>query len=159
MKLSQGVEWALHYTALIALAPPDVAVSRRVLADHYGLPDAYLAKHLQAMVRAGLLRATSGPNGGFRLARPADEITALDIVDAVEGSASPFTCQEIRQSGSGALRPEECRRPCGMSTVMGRAHQAWRESLRSVTVTDLVATTPRRIRERNREKLAAAHRA
>ena len=154
VKLSQGVEWALHCTALIAQAPDGAAVPRKVLAEHYRLPDAYLAKHLHALVRAGVLHASTGPNGGFRLTRPTDAITALDIVEAVEGGSSPFVCQEIRQRGEvGEAAPREAfRRPCGIATIMGRAHRAWQDSLRGVTLSDLVAMTPPRLRERNRAK-------
>ena len=155
MKMSQGVEWMLHGVALIAQAPHGVAVSRRLLAQHYGLPEAYLAKHLKSLVRAGVLAATPGPAGGFRLARPAAEITVLDIVDAVEGSTPPFICQEIRQRGTAAVPPQQCRRPCGFASVMQRAHQSWRASLDGVTVDDLVATVPTRSRNRNATELAA----
>lgn len=155
VKLSQGVEWSLHCAALVGLAPVGVSVPRRVLAEHFGLPDAYLAKHLQALVRAGVLQATTGPNGGFRLARDASTITALDIVDAIEGGSSPFLCQEIRQRGTGAVSPAECWKPCGISRMMDRANQAWRSALREIAVTDLIAMTPARIRERNRTMLSA----
>ncbi len=156
MKLSQGVEWMLHGVALIAQAPSGQSVSRRVLAEHYDLPEAYLAKHLKALVRAGVLVATPGPTGGFRLARPADQITALDIVEGIEGATSPFVCQEIRQRGTLAATPAECRRPCAMAKVMDRAHQAWRSSLAAVTVVDLVGTIPKRFRDRTVAGLAAA---
>jgi Rrf2 family protein len=149
VKLSQGVEWGLHCAALIAQVPNGAALSRRVLAEHYGLPEAYLAKHLQALVHAGILTATPGPKGGFRLARAAKQITALDILEAIEGSAPPFLCQEIRQRGTGAALAEECIRPCAISTVMDQAHQAWRDSLRATTLADLVAAVPQRLRTRN----------
>jgi Rrf2 family protein len=155
VRFSQGVEWMLHSVALIAQAPPGAAVSRRVLAEHYGLPEPYLAKPLKALVRAGILTATSGPNGGFRLAKGTGDITALDIVEAVEGTSPPFICQEIRQQGTAALPPSECRSPCAMATMMDRAHQAWRASLRGVTVADLVKGTPKRVRDRNRAEFAA----
>lgn len=155
MKFSQGVEWMLHSVTLLAQAPQGMAVSRRVLAEHYGLPEPYLAKPLKALVRAGILNATSGPSGGFRLAREPEDITALDIVEAVEGTSSPFTCQEIRQQGTAALPPEECRRPCAMSMMMDRAHQAWRASLSGITVADMVKTTPKTVRDRNRADFAA----
>ncbi len=155
MKLSEGVEWGLHCALLLAEAPAGVPLPRRILAEHYGLPEAYLAKHLQALTRAGLLHATPGPSGGFRLARPAAEITVLDVLDAIEGPASPFVCQEIRRQGSGAARPEECTRPCAIASVMARAHQAWRDSLRVVTLDQLVERVPQTLRERNRAKLGA----
>ena len=156
MKLSEGVEWGLHCALLAAQAPAGVALPRRVLAEHYGLPEAYLAKHLQALTRAGLLRATSGPSGGFRLARPADQITVLDVLEAIEGAAGPFVCQEIRRRGTGAARPEECIRPCAIATVMAQAHQAWRQSLRVVTLAQLVNQVPPALQERNRAKFASS---
>jgi Rrf2 family protein len=157
VKLSEGVEWGLHCTVLLAQAPEGrTAISRRALADHYGLPEAYLAKHLRGLVAAGILHATSGPRGGYHLGKPAEDITVLDVLDAVEGNASPFLCQEIRQQGTGAVPPELCTRPCAISAVMARAHRAWRESLRGVTVAELVGLVPRAVRERNRIKFGAA---
>lgn len=147
MKLSEGVEWGLHCVLLIARAPNGMALPRRLLAERHGLPEAYLAKHLQALVRAGLLQAAPGPTGGFRLARSANQITVLDIVEAIEGSDSPFVCQEIRQRGTGAAPPEACQRPCAIASVMAQAHQAWRESLRTVTLDQL----DRRVPQINRE--------
>ncbi|MFI5693889.1 RrF2 family transcriptional regulator [Kribbella sp. NPDC051586] len=154
MKMSQGVEWMMHSTALIAQTPDGAAMPRRFLAEHYGLPEPYLAKHLKALVRAGVLTATPGPSGGFRLGRPAESITLLDIVEAIEGSSPPFACLEIRQQGTGALPPEACRRPCGMSTLVQRAHQAWQASLRETSVADLVKTTPNSVKRANKAKLA-----
>ncbi|MYV99234.1 Rrf2 family transcriptional regulator [Streptomyces sp. SID3343] len=150
MKLSQGVEWGLHCATLLAVAPEGVTVRRDGLAGHYGLPDAYLAKHLQAMTRASVLLAMSGPKGGYRLARPSGAITVLDIVEAIEGAAPPFVCQEIRQRGTGALEPEQCLKPCGINAVMTRADQAWRATLRAVTIADLVDQLPPGVQERNR---------
>jgi hypothetical protein len=75
MRLPEGVEWALHCTWLLTLARDGDALPARRLAEFYGLPEAYLAKLLKALVRAGLLSATSGPRGGFRLARPPEAIT------------------------------------------------------------------------------------
>lgn len=148
MKLSQGVEWGLHCAVLLAQAPEGVSLSRHRLAQHYGLPEMYLAKHLQAMVKAGLLQATPGPRGGFRLARPAESITVLQVVEAIEGTAAPFVCQEIRRRGTGGLPAEECAGPCAISSVMSSAHQAWRDSLASVTVASVEAGLPRRVRDR-----------
>jgi Rrf2 family protein len=155
VRFSHGVEWMLHSVTLLAQAPKGMAVSRRVLAEHYGLPEPYLAKPLKALVRAGILTATSGPSGGFRLARRPEDITALDIVEAVEGASEPFVCQEIRQQGTAALPPAQCKNPCAMATMMGRAHEAWRSSLRGVTVADLVKGTPRPVRDRNEAEFAA----
>lgn len=149
VKLSQGVEWGMHCVALVALAPAGSPVRREVLATHYGLPEAYLGKHLQALTRSGVLRAVPGPKGGYLLARPATEITALEVLEAVEGTARPFLCQEIRKRGTGAMTDEQCTGPCAIDRLMGRAHEAWRAELREVTVADLVDEMPGWLRERN----------
>jgi Rrf2 family protein len=138
MQLPEGVEWSIHCCWLLALLPGDTALSARRLAEFYGLPDAYLSKLLKSLVRAGLLTASSGPRGGFRLARPPAEMTVLDIVGAVEGTAPAFRCMEIRQRGPAPLARAECRHPCGIASVMHDAERAWRESLAGTTVADLV---------------------
>lgn len=135
---------------LLTQAPEGAALSRGALAAYYGLPDAYLAKHLHALVRTGLLHASTGPRGGFRLARQPEDITVLDIVEAIDGSTRPFVCKEIRQQGTGAYPAEACRRPCTINVVMTRAHNAWRTSLRDVTLADLSTSLPAAARARQR---------
>ncbi|MFI6347752.1 RrF2 family transcriptional regulator [Streptomyces sp. NPDC050560] len=142
MKLSQGVEWGAHCAVTLARVEPGLSLSRRTLAERYALPEAYLAKHLKAMVNAGLLHATTGPNGGFRLAKRPEDITMLDVVEAIEGPVPRFVCQEIRQRGTAGLAPEDCVARCGVDSAMEAAKEAWRESLRGVTVAALVARLP-----------------
>lgn len=154
MKLSQGVEWAVHCMTLIAQAPAGTFASRRTVAGWYGLPEAMLAKNLKSLVRAGLLVANTGPAGGFRLSRPADEITVLDVVEAVEGSLPAFRCQEIRQQGACALPAERCVRRCAVDRIMLDADQAWRDSLRAHTIGGILSRLPTRLRARSQSYLA-----
>jgi Rrf2 family protein len=140
MKLSERAEWALHCTWALAAAPSGGPVSTRRLAEFYDLPAPYLAKVLNSLVRAGVLSAASGPRGGFRLARPATEITAAEVLDAVEGRGPLFICTEIRQRGPIPLAGAACKRPCGISRLMDRAEQAWRSELAATTIADLVET-------------------
>ncbi len=55
------------------------------IAKHFGLPAAYAAKVMTQLVRADVLHSDRGPRGGFRLTRPPEEISILDIVEAVDG--------------------------------------------------------------------------
>jgi Rrf2 family protein len=142
VKLSQGVEWGLHCVVLLACMPRETTARRVELAEHHGLPEAYLAKHLHALTRAGVLHAVSGPKGGYRLGRAPQDVTVLDVVEAIDGTSQPFICQEIRQRGTGALAPDQCRRPCLVSSVMSQADRAWRDALRAVTIADLVSRLP-----------------
>src|SRR5579875_2565563 len=129
MRLPEGVEWALHSAWLLALVPDDGALPARRLAEVYDLPQPYLAKILKSLVSAGVLTAVSGPRGGFRLARVPEEISVLDIVEALEGRTQVFRCAEIRQRGPAPLTGEACRRPCGIATVMYDAETEWRAGL------------------------------
>jgi Rrf2 family protein len=126
---------------VLAATPSAETLSTRRLAEFYDLPAPYLAKVLNSLVRAGVLIATSGPRGGFRLARPATEITAGEVLEAVEGRGQLFTCTEIRQRGPVPLTETACRTPCGISRLMDRAERAWRTELAATTIADLVETS------------------
>ena len=154
MKLPVSTEWVLHCATTLAQLAPGATASAAQLAEYYDLPAPYLAKQLQALVRAGVLSATTGPRGGFRLARPAAEITLLRMVEAVDGAASPYECREIRQRGRGALPPEDCRDRCVLAAKMAAAHEAWRQTLADVTLADVLAEIPPTAPARTRSILA-----
>jgi Rrf2 family protein len=138
VRLSQGVEWALHCCSVLAAVPPDRVLPAARLAELHELPGPYLAKQLQALSVAGIVESTPGPRGGYRLARPAADITVLDVVLAVDGADPAFTCTEIRQCGPGACAPSAYRTPCGIARIMWDAEDAWRASLRRHTIADLL---------------------
>lgn len=137
MKMSNGVEWAVHCCVVLSEAEGPVPTQR--LAEYHGISRTYLAKHLQQLSRAGLVSSVEGRVGGYLLTRPAAEISVLDVVQAIDGTEPAFRCTEIRQNGPFPPSPEVCRRACGVARAMHAAEQAWRESLRSVTIADLAA--------------------
>ena len=138
MKLSDGIEWGVHVATLLAVLPPDAALPSARLAEFHGVPAAYLAKHLQALSRAGILESVQGPRGGYRLARPAAQITVLDVVEAIDGTEPAFRCHEIRRRGPARMPAREYRQPCGIATVMARAEEAYRAELAAVSIADLL---------------------
>jgi Rrf2 family protein len=138
MRLSDGVEWGLHCAVLLGFLPPDRAMPTARLAEYHGVPGAYLAKHLQAMSRAGLLESVQGPRGGYRLSRPPTEISMLDVVEAIDGTEPAFRCSEIRRRGPTARPAREYPLPCAIHAVMDDADDAWRAELRRVSVADLM---------------------
>lgn len=155
MKLPESTEWALHCVTALAQVP-DEAISGVQLAEHFALPAPYLSKQLALLVRGGVLSATTGPRGGFRLARAAGSLTLLDVVEAVDGSRDPYTCREIRQQGRGAAPAEECKDRCILAQKMEDAHEAWRASLREVTIASLVDSLAPRVVARTRASLSRA---
>jgi len=140
MQLKNQVEWALHCCAILAGVPGDGRLSARDLAELHGVPKEYLSKALQALSQQHLVESTLGPSGGYRLARAPDEISFLDIVEAVEGKASTFACSEIRKNNPCLPPKYRATKTCAVARVMWSADEAWREKLRSVSLADLGVT-------------------
>jgi Rrf2 family protein len=80
--ISQTVEYALR--AVVYLADQKGARTTQQIAEVTKVPPAYLSKVMQSLTRTDLVRSQRGLHGGFVLARPAEELTIWDVVDAVE---------------------------------------------------------------------------
>jgi Rrf2 family protein len=143
MKMSRGVEWAVHCCLNLAWAGPEEAVPVARLAAFYDLPVAYLNKQVQALVRAGIASSISGPRGGFRLARPPERISLLDVVTAIEGPDPAFRCAEIRRQGPFGGDPESFAGRCLVDQAMLQAELAWRRELASQTLASLTTAVER----------------
>jgi Rrf2 family protein len=137
MKMSGGVEWALHCAFALTAADRPVPAAR--LAEMHDVSPTYLAKQLQALSRAGLIHSVQGHSGGYELSRPPSEITVLDVVEAIDGPSPAFVCTDVRARGPLAASPSACETPCAIHVAMINADDAWRASLRSVTIADLTA--------------------
>lgn len=176
MKMSVGVEWALHGCLSLAMAgafprtavrPEDVApsdaegrpITTARLAELHGIAPASLNKTFQQLVRADVVRSVSGPGGGLMLTRHPADITFLDVVDAVEGAVGAFRCTELRQRGPVASPPEALLSPCAIAATMAAAENAWRAHLAQVSIADIasgLATTHPAVPGRTRDYLTKA---
>jgi Rrf2 family protein len=143
MKMTDGVEWALHCCLNLALLEPGTAATAARLAAFHDLPAAYLNKHLQALARAGITSSHRGPGGGFRLAKQPSQISVLDVVVAVDGREPAFRCTEIRADGP-AGSWGTARTVCTIDAALRRGDLAWRRALAEQTVADLVDAYVRR---------------
>jgi len=139
MKLSDGVEQAIHCVAVLAGLSADGVLSAAALAEFHGVSTSYLLKHLQALSGAGLVRTVPGPRGGYRLAKEPGEISLLDIVLAVEGPAPAFRCNEIRQRGPNPLPQRYFTKPCQVTAAMLKAERAYRAELAKTKIADILA--------------------
>jgi len=84
LKLSQATSLGIHTAAYLA-GRPDQVVTTRQVASALGVSENHLAKVLQRLTKAGLVRSVRGPRGGFMLSRPPDEVTLLDVYEAIDG--------------------------------------------------------------------------
>ena len=138
MILKNQVEWALHCCAMLAGLPPNRYLATKTLAEFHGVPKEYLSKALQSLSQASLIESTLGPTGGYRLAKPPDQITFLDIVEAVEGKKSTFNCTEIRMKNPCRRSGSRETKACAIARIMWEADEEWRKKLRSVSLSDFM---------------------
>ena len=85
MKISRSTGYALVAVGYIAQHYKEGAVLAQRVSKAYSIPLEYLLKILQQLVRANVLRSKRGPRGGFFLARDAEKITMVNIIEAVDG--------------------------------------------------------------------------
>jgi Rrf2 family protein len=85
MKLTRASSYALYAVVHMANQKNDRPTPSHLVARARKIPERFLLKVLKPLVSARVLHSVKGPNGGYRLARPASQITLLDIVEAVDG--------------------------------------------------------------------------
>ena len=138
---SSGVEYGIHsLMCMVDAKGNEREMSVREMAALQGVPYDYLGKIFTRLSRAGLVISTEGKGGGFRLARPAELISVLDVAHAIDGEKNMFECREVRQRL--AVFDETppawvCNGPCGVRSVMDSAQQRMEEELGRHTILDL----------------------
>ncbi|WP_322056454.1 Rrf2 family transcriptional regulator [Paraburkholderia sp. J63] len=141
--ISTGVEYGLHCLLYLAGTPAGVReASVRDLAEMQGVPVDYAAKLFTRLAKAGIVESTEGIRGGFRLAKPARDISVLDVVDAIDGDKHLFDCREVR--GQCAVFEDEppawaTRGTCSIHAVMQGAERAMRAELKQHSLADLAS--------------------
>lgn len=145
-QVTASVEYGLHCLLWLAAAG-EASLSSRDLARLQGVSHSFLAKIFPKLEKAGIVTASGGVRGGYRLARPAASISVLEVVDALEGHKPLFDCQEIRGRCElfGATPPKWATQGvCAIHAVMLRAEKAMRDSLRETSLADIATTFERK---------------
>jgi Rrf2 family protein len=138
MILGNQVEWALHCGMVLASVPEGKLLSSHALAEFLGVPKEYLSKCLQMLSGAGMVKSTPGPYGGYRLARSPNEISFLDLVEAVEGKTKTFKCNEIRRNNPCLSKVDrKFSSVCAIAAIMYDADEAWRAALRNRKLSEI----------------------
>ena len=118
--------------ALVEIALSSEPTSLKVVSDRQGISQHYLEQIIAVLRRAGIVESTRGAYGGYHVARPLSEITALEVVELMEGSLAPVPCVEDDHT----CEHEDY---CSTKTLWDRVDTAVREVLRSTTLAHLVA--------------------
>jgi Rrf2 family iron-sulfur cluster assembly transcriptional regulator len=134
MKLSLGKRGDYRVRAMLALARHrgEGLIRAQDVADAMDIPASYLPQLLARLVASGLAQSVAGRDGGYRLARPADQITLLEIIEEVEATSTASEC---------VLRGGPCHWEdrCAFHEYWADAKTALTSSLRSRTLADLLA--------------------
>lgn len=95
MQYSKSTGYALHALLQLALAKPGQNVGIKQLSEQLGVSESYLSKIMSKLRQEGIVRAVTGVNGGYELARSAAAITFLDVIQVVEGRERLFECSTV----------------------------------------------------------------
>jgi Rrf2 family protein len=132
MQLTRESEYALAALGYLITQPQDQFVALSEIAEAKNLPRAYLAKTFQKLARHDVLVSSRGRSMGYTLARPADEISVLDVFVAVEGPRLLQRCW---------LWPARCctQDPCILHPFLKGHIRTMEEQLAEISIADLSA--------------------
>ncbi len=94
MQLTRQTEYAVRTLIELVNAPAGVMVHSRTIVEKHNMPEKFLNKTIQVLVRAGLVKTRRGMQGGMRLAVSPDSVTIADVLTAIEGKLALNPCLE-----------------------------------------------------------------
>ena len=130
LKLTKKADYGLMALKYLAEHPETPALSAKDVADAYGIPAQLLAKILQSLTRHGLLRSHAGMNGGYALARDAREISAFEVIRAIDGPLFITSCITIH--GTCDLAGH-----CTIKEPLRKVNDSIKELLSAIRLSDL----------------------
>ena len=150
LRISRLTDYATVLLAALASEPQRVQTAAS-LAEQTRIAAPTVSKLLKQLQRAGLVSSTRGLHGGYQLARPATQISAAAILDALEGPVALTDCS----AGHGQCEIEES---CRVGRVWQRLNLAIRRALYDVSLAQLAGldAAPARLPSLEREMKAAA---
>jgi Rrf2 family protein len=130
MQLTRAADYAVRAMIHLASLPQGTRATLSGLASSAECPEHFLAKILQRLVRARLVTSRRGEGGGFELGRPADAMSLLDVVEAIEGTLNLNFCLSA---------PETCARAprCAAHLVWAEAQEAMSAVLKRASIASL----------------------
>lgn len=138
MKLTNATEQALAIMAILAVQKVDVPVSSESIYMKLAVSPSYVKKLLRKLVVSKVIAGVSGNNGGFYLERKTQDISLLEVVEAIEGEFQSFPdvgvlqrafseFDEIAQNGENVI-----------SGFFAEADQAWERRLKNVSINEVL---------------------
>jgi Rrf2 family protein len=141
MHLTQAADYGVRAMIHLASLETGSRMSSTCLARAVGSPEPFLTKVMQFLAAARLVSSRRGNAGGFALAKSPDQISMLDVVEAIEGPLVLNDCTEANQSAD-----QRCFRIswCAAHVVWAQAQVGLRRTLGAALLSDLAADSIRR---------------
>ncbi len=130
LKMSRLTDYGTNVLAYLAGAD-DAPHSASAVAEHTGLSTATVSKVLKLLARAGLVTAQRGAQGGYSLARAPEDITAAEVIGALEGPVALTECAQVEGSC-------ELESTCLVGGAWQSINVAIRRALGDITLAELV---------------------
>jgi Rrf2 family protein len=147
LKLTKKADYGLIALKHLVVHGPESS-SAKEIADMYGIPLSLLSKILQKLVKNGFLRSEHGTNGGYRLARDARDITALEVIRSIDGPIFLTAC--FTEHGYCCHTDK-----CIVRDPLQKVHEGILRLLASITIADMSQDTAKSAEQEvaNPEKL------
>lgn len=132
MRLTRAGEYAIRCALYLSYEGMGSVVSKKKIAECMDIPAQFLGKIAQQLARAGIIEIVQGSRGGYRLLIPANELTLLDVVEAVIGEIYLNDC---------VARPDSCERlpACSIHRIWETARNQLRDTLRQADFKSILA--------------------
>ena len=130
LKLTKKADYGLIALKHLAMPGRAGAASAKEIADAYGMPLPLLAKILQKLTKAGLLVSLPGSSGGYKLAKRAEKISALEVIHAIDGPIILTTCF----TAHGRCDQSD---KCTVREPLRKVHEAIIDLLSKITISEM----------------------
>jgi Rrf2 family protein len=131
LRLTKKADYGLMALKYLAEHPDTPSVSAKDIAETYGIPPQLLAKVLQRLTKVGLLRSHSGVNGGYSLTKSPRNISAFEVIHAIDGPLFITSCTKGAKSC-------ELEANCTVKEPLARVNDSIAGVLRSISIYGLV---------------------
>src|SRR5882672_7350091 len=130
LKLTKKADYGLMAMKHLAEHFAYGACRAKDVAESYGIPSEALAKILQRLAKAGLLHSQHGINGGYTLARPAAEISAYEVIRAIDGPLFITSCITVRGECDQTER-------CTIREPLRKVNQSIEDVLKNIKISEM----------------------
>ena len=130
LRLTKKADYGLMALKYLAEQATPQPASAKDIADAYHIPPQLLAKILQTLARAGLLISHAGTNGGYALSRPATEISAFEVIRAIDGPLFITSCITIHGACDWAGH-------CTIKEPLRKVNDSIKDLLSGIRISDL----------------------